>query len=118
MMGKGPTWTEVENHILKFMFDAGKTDEQIDAVIGRGVKAIKSHRKTMRLVRKIHVSVPKQIVKPIVAPKHSDNLPDVGEQLAKIISLLTDVCLNQKEMYALFVRLENAGKKTDKIVLP
>jgi hypothetical protein len=110
-MGLGKAWTKDEESILRYLYTTGKKDSEIaNVLVTRDEAGIRKHRQTMGLwISGPHLK--KKKVEKLSPPKHADNLPDIGEQLAKIITLLQDVCINQKETYAMFKRLEDAGKK-------
>lgn len=119
----GPTWTDDENRILEYMWKQGKTDIEISAVlVTRGELAIRTHRIAKGWVHKKEKKVVINVVKPVIeqpisTPKHSDNLPDIGEQLSKLIriaervdsSILTMVRI-QEDTYELFKRIDTDKK--------
>ena len=102
-MSRGSNWTDDEDRILKYMWDnrdQNSKDVEVDAAIAkvltrRDPNAINMHRRQMGLVRKkqvqsVNVRGPTPVLKFIAPEKeHADNLPDIGEQVAKLIEKQT-----------------------------
>jgi len=95
-MSRGPTWAEDEKRVCEYMWKAGKTDTEIAAVLSqRTENAIRTYRigngwVSQKVRPQITVAPVKKVVEaPIVAPVHADSLPDIGEQVAKLIEKQT-----------------------------
>lgn len=119
-MSRGPIWTDDENRILKYMWDnrdQNAKDVEVDAAIAkvltrRDPDAINIHRRQKGLVRKkqvrsVNVRGPTPVLKFIAPEKErADNLPDIGEQVAKLIEKQT---LIEQTLWSINVKLTESN---------
>jgi hypothetical protein len=97
-MSRGPEWNEDEIRICEYMWKSGKADIEIAAVLTRRKdKSVKSFRISKGWVKAkpVVTHVVGQLIKVAtiagehVVPKRADSLPDIGEQVSKLIEKQT-----------------------------
>ena len=111
-MSRGPLWTEDEARICRYMWEhreSGVPDTVVDesiakVLVSREAPAIRIFRKRNGMVRpkkKVTVALPAKIELPMKEKERSDSLPDIGEQVGKILEKQTLMestlwCINMK----------------------
>jgi hypothetical protein len=84
-------WEKAEEETMSYLFSIGKSDDDIGVILNRESNSIRAKRQKLGL--RIHPRKPKTVqlampvvTEPIKPPKHSDNLPDVGDYLPAILN--------------------------------
>jgi hypothetical protein len=113
-------WSDEEEKVMSYLFNSGKTDDEIAVLLNRAAQSIRAKRQKLGLriyPKKVKTDLskllPAQITTPISPPKHADNLPDVGVQMKHLLddhhieqAILQDILVQLRDMNSLFRRLE------------